>query len=52
MTAMMTGIGGGIDGMSYEIHDKALDFMGFSHTDVTLLMSDIVEYVNKTVESA
>jgi len=51
VTAMMTGIGGGIDGMLYRIHDKVLDFLEFGHADVTLLMSDIAEYVSRIVES-
>jgi len=28
-----------------------LDFLGFGHMDITLLMSEIAEYVSKTVES-
>ncbi|MBW1914842.1 MAG: HDOD domain-containing protein [Deltaproteobacteria bacterium] len=51
VTAMMTGIGGGLDGMLYRIDEKALDFLGFGHMDITLLMSEIAEYVSKTVES-
>jgi putative nucleotidyltransferase with HDIG domain len=51
VTAMMTGIGGGLDGMLYRIDEKALDFLGFGHMDVTLLMTEIAEYVSSTVES-
>ena len=51
VTAMMTGIGGGLDGMLYKIDDRAMDFLKFEHTDVTILMGEISEYVGKTMES-
>jgi len=51
ITAMMTGIGGGIDGMLYKIDDRAMDFLKFGHTDITILMGEIAEYVSKTMES-
>jgi len=51
VTAMMTGIGGGLDGMLYKIDDRAMDFLKFEHTDVTILMEEIADYVSKTMES-
>ncbi len=50
VTAMMTGIGGGLDGMLYKIDNRAMDFLKFEHTDVTILMGEISEYVGKTME--
>ncbi len=50
VTAMMTGIGGGLDGMLYQIDDKALEFLKYGHTDVTILMGEIAEYVRETTE--
>ncbi len=50
--AMMTGIGGGLDGMLYRIEDTALDFLKFDHTEIPLLMGEVVEFVEKTVGGA
>ena len=50
VVAIMTGIGGGFDGMLYKIDDRALDILNLSHTDVTILMGEVSEYVEKTVE--
>lgn len=50
VTAMMTGIGGGLDGMLYKIDEKAMDSLEFGHTDITMLMGEIAEYVEKTIE--
>jgi len=36
--------------MLYKIDDRALDFLNLSHTDVTILMGEVSEYVEKTVE--
>jgi len=49
VTAMMTGIGGGLDGMMYKIDEKVMDSLEFGHTDITMLMGEISEYVEKTV---
>ena len=51
VTAMMTGIGGGLDGMLYKIDDRAMDFLKLKHTDVSILMGEIAEYVSKTMGS-
>ena len=48
----MTGIGGGLDGMLYRIEDEALDFLKFDQTEIPLLMGEVVEFVEKTVENA
>jgi len=50
VVAIMTGIGGGFDGMLYKIDDRAMDFLNLGHTDVTILMGEVAEYVKKTVE--
>ena len=50
VVAMMTGIGGGLDGMLYKIDDQAMSFLNLGHTEVTILMGGVAEYVEKTVE--
>jgi len=50
VVAMMTGIGGGLDGMLYKIDDQAMSLLDLGHTDVTILMGEVSEYVEKTVE--
>ncbi len=48
--AMMTGIGGGLDGMFYQVEEKALALLKLDESAISLLMGEVVEYVENTVE--
>ena len=45
--AIMTGIGAGIDGMLYEMDEKALELLGLEGEDLTDLMWQAADYVGK-----
>ncbi len=45
--SMMAGLGLGIDGMLYEFDDQAMDFLGLQEEDMTDIMGDILESVEK-----
>ena len=48
-TAMMTGMGTGTVGMSYQVDDKALEFLDLQE-DVSDIMGEVVESVEKIAE--
>lgn len=50
--AMMSGIGGGVDGMLYEMDDEALDFLNIGDDDTEKIMAQVVDYVEKTTSQA
>ncbi len=50
--AMMTGIGGGLDGMFYQVEEKALALLRLDEPAISLLMGEVVEYVQNTVAGA
>ena len=45
--AMMSGIGAGIDGMLYQMDDNAFDFLGLVEEDVSEIIVEVVESVQK-----
>jgi HD-like signal output (HDOD) protein len=45
--AMMSGIGAGLDGMLYEIDDSALALLGLQQEDLSAIMLEMVESVEK-----
>ncbi len=47
LIAMMTGLGLGMDGLSYKMDDKAMEFVGLHEKDVTDIMGEVVESVEK-----
>lgn len=49
--AMMSGIGSGIDGMLYKMDEKAMEFIGLQEEDLSGIMEETVESVQKIVES-
>ncbi len=46
--AMMSGIGTGVDGMLYEMDEKALDFLNLEMSYTQEVMGEVIEYVEKT----
>jgi len=46
--AIMSGIGAGIDGMLYHIHEKALEHLHLGRDDIGDIMADMADYVDKT----
>jgi HD-like signal output (HDOD) protein len=48
--AMMTGLGLGIDGMSYEMDDKALESLDLQEAEVSSIMGEVSEAVQKIAE--
>ena len=46
----MSGIGTGIDGMLYPMDQKALEILGLQKNDVTVIMIEIVESVQKITD--
>ena len=48
----MSGVGTGVDGMLYEMDEKALDFLHLTMDDVQAMMSQVIEYVEKTTSDA
>jgi len=49
--ALMSGIGSGIDGMMYQIDPKAMEFLGLESTQISILMAESAEYVEKTISN-
>jgi HD-like signal output (HDOD) protein len=49
--AMMSGIGTGIDGMLYRMDEKSLEFIGLREEELTDIMEQTIEGVQKIVES-
>jgi len=45
--AIMTGMGTGIDGMSYQMDDNAMEFMNLQEAELTDIMTELVESVEK-----
>ena len=50
-TVMMCGLGAGIDGAMYSLDDVAVKALDLKIGDISLLMSESVEYVEKTTGS-
>jgi HD-like signal output (HDOD) protein len=48
--AMMSGIGSGIDGMLYHMHKDAMTILRITTDDITAIMGQIAEYVDKTTQ--
>jgi hypothetical protein len=48
--AMMTGLGLGIDGMLYQMDDKALEFLDLQETEIGCIMGEVVDAVEKIGE--
>lgn len=48
--AMMSGIGSGIDGMLYQMHPEAIRVLKLSPDDMSMIMGQIAEYVEKTTQ--
>ena len=48
--AMMTGLGLGIDGLLYQMDDKAAEFLGLQQQDVSNIMDEVVESVENIAE--
>jgi len=49
--AMMSGVGTGIDGVRYTLDDEAVERLDLKSDDICILMSEAVEYVEKTTGS-
>lgn len=47
--ALMSGIGSGIDGMMYQIDEKAMEFLELEGSMINDLMAEAAEYVEKTL---
>ncbi len=50
--AIMTGMGAGIDGMSYQMDDKAMGLLGLKDEDLSEIMIEVVESVEKMTDEA
>lgn len=50
--AIMTGMGAGIDGMSYQMDDKAIELLGLKEEDLSEIMVEVVESVEKIAEQS
>lgn len=50
-TAMMTGLGTGIDGTLYQMEEKAMDFLGLKEEDLAEIMGTVVATTKKITES-
>jgi hypothetical protein len=48
--ALMSGIGSGIDGMLYKMHPDAVTILRLNTDDMSAIMGQIVEYVDKTTQ--
>jgi hypothetical protein len=46
-TAMMSGIGSGIDGLHYIIDEKAMSFLAFDDDELGIVMTDAARYVQR-----
>lgn len=48
--AMMTGLGLGVDGMNYQMDDKAIEFLVLQQKDISNIIVEILAFVKKTSE--
>ncbi len=48
--AMMTGLGIGVDGMQYQLDEKAMEFLGLQEEDVGNIMTEVAVSVEDTAE--
>ena len=48
--ALMSGIGAGIDGMLYRMDEKAMEFLGLSEDDLSTIIEETVESIEKITE--
>jgi len=48
--AIMIGIGAGMDGMLYPIHERAGKILNLAGDDVPEIMAETAEYLEKTVQ--
>ncbi|MBN1669912.1 MAG: HDOD domain-containing protein [Kiritimatiellae bacterium] len=46
--AMMSGLGTGIDGMLYRMDETALPFLSLQEEDVSTIMGEVIDYVERT----
>ena len=46
----MTGLGTGADGMSYQMDESAMEFVGLQGEDLGDIMDEVVESVEKMTE--
>jgi len=50
-TALMTGLGLGIDGTLYQMEDKAMEFLGLKEDDLSEIMGNVLVATKKITES-
>ncbi|HHO76917.1 MAG TPA: HDOD domain-containing protein [Deltaproteobacteria bacterium] len=48
--AIMSGIGAGMDGMLYRIHENAMDHLRINQDDILDIMAQVVQYVEKVTQ--
>jgi len=48
--AMMSGMGGGMDALSCEIEDGAIDFLGLNNKDISTILDKVVTSVQNTLQ--
>ena len=48
--AIMSGIGAGIDGMLYRIHDNAMDHLRLNQDDLLDIMAQVAQYVERVTQ--
>lgn len=51
IVAMMTGIGGGFDGLSYKIDDSTMGFLELENDEIEILMGEVTDCVKQTLEA-
>lgn len=49
--AMMSGIGVGVDGVKYEVDQKAVESLSLDQNQISLLMAESAEFVDQTISS-
>lgn len=49
--ALMSGIGAGFDGMMYQIDPKAIEFLRLDSSQISALMAETADYVEKTLST-
>ncbi len=50
--ALMSGIGAGVDGMLYHMDERAMEFLGISQEDLSEIMIQMAEYVQRVESEA
>jgi len=50
--AMMSGIGSGLDGMLYTMAENAMDVLRLNQEDLSIIMVEMVQYVEKTTQGS